>query len=52
MACLADYLFALHEGRNPQPDVYQGLYIQDVIESVRRSVTDKGWISVPPRAQK
>jgi predicted dehydrogenase len=51
MACLANFLFAFHEGRPPQPGIYQGLYVQDVIESVRRSAAEKRWMPVPPRPE-
>jgi predicted dehydrogenase len=49
MACLAAFLFALHQGRTPQPDVRQGLYIQDLIEAVRQSAMEGGWVDAPER---
>jgi predicted dehydrogenase len=48
-ACLADFLYAVRDGRSPEADARQGIYIQRVIQAVQDSARDRKWIKVPGR---
>jgi predicted dehydrogenase len=49
LACLAGFMFALHEERPVEPDVHQGIYIQHVMECIRDSARSRQWVSLKPR---
>jgi predicted dehydrogenase len=49
MACLAEFLFALHEGRSADPDVHQGIYIQHVMDRIGESDRSRQWVRLRPR---
>jgi predicted dehydrogenase len=51
LACLGEYLFAVHENRRFQPDGFQGLYIQHVINRVRESARRRSWVPVRSRKE-
>jgi predicted dehydrogenase len=48
MACLANFLHAVAEGRPGDPGLSQGLYIQELIDACRRSSAAGAWTEVAP----
>lgn len=46
MACLYNFLQALHTGTPAQPDLQQGIYIQHLIEQVRDSAARNVWVPI------
>jgi predicted dehydrogenase len=48
MACLYNFMDAVHRGVPAQPDLRQGVYIQHVIERVRASAASGAWMDVAP----
>ncbi len=43
---VAELLTAIAEGRNPEPNFYDGVRAQAVLEAVARSVEERGWVPV------
>jgi predicted dehydrogenase len=48
VACLANFLQAVAEGRPAEPGLDQGIRVQHLMECVRRSASEGRWIDVPP----
>ena len=46
MACLANFLQAVAEGRPAVPGLEQGIRVQHLIDCVRRSAAEKCWVEV------
>ena len=46
MACLANFLQAVGEGRSGNPGLEQGIYIQRLMDCARRSAAQQQWVSV------
>ncbi len=46
VACLANFLAATAEGRPAQPDLRQGVYVQEIMEAARRSAFLSQWVKV------
>jgi len=46
MACLANFLQAVAEGRPAEPGLEQGIRVQHLMDCVRRSAAEKKWITV------
>jgi len=46
MACLANFLTAVAEGRPAEPGLRQGIYLQRLIECARVSAKDNAWVAV------
>ena len=49
LASLADFIFCVHHKRPFQPDAAQGIYIQHVMDCLRKSIRSEKWIGVPQR---
>ena len=49
MACLYNFLNAVHTGVPAEPDLRQGIYIQQLMECVRESAGTGGWVRIPGR---
>lgn len=47
VACLANFLQAVAEGRPAQPDLWQGIRVQHLMDCLRRSAVEKRWVDVP-----
>ncbi len=45
--CLYSFLAAIAEGRPARPGLEQGIYLQRVLETVRRSAEEKRWLDLP-----
>ncbi|MGA2035698.1 MAG: Gfo/Idh/MocA family oxidoreductase [Thermoguttaceae bacterium] len=43
VACLANFLQAVAEGRPAEPGLEQGIHVQHLIDCVRRSATERRW---------
>lgn len=41
--CLYEFMAAVHEGRPGEPDLAQGIRVQDLMETVRRSAASGAW---------
>ena len=46
VACLANFLEAVAEGRPAEPGLEQGIRVQRLMESLRRSATQQRWVEV------
>ena len=46
MACLANFLCCVAENRSADPGLEQGIYIQKLIDAVRRSARASAWVDV------
>ena len=46
VACLANFLAAVAEGRPTQPDLLQGIRVQYLMDCLRRSAAEKRWVEV------
>jgi predicted dehydrogenase len=46
VACLANFLQAVAEGRPAEPDLEQGIYVQHLMDALRRSAAANRWIDV------
>ncbi|MCE5328259.1 MAG: Gfo/Idh/MocA family oxidoreductase [Planctomycetaceae bacterium] len=46
MACLANFVNDIAQGKSGDPDLWQGIYIQKLIDSVGRSATARAWTKV------
>lgn len=45
VACLASFLEAVAAGRPAEPDLRQGIRVQQLLECVRKSARDRTWVS-------
>ena len=45
-ACLANFLQAIADGRAATPDLRQGIRVQRLMDSVRRSAAERRWVDV------
>jgi predicted dehydrogenase len=50
LACLANFLYAVAEGRPGDPGLDQGLYLQRLIHEARASAEEGSWRACPPAA--
>ena len=46
VACLANFLQAVAEGRPAEPDLLQGIRVQHLMDCLRRSAAEKRWVEV------
>jgi len=46
VACLANFLQAVADGRPAEPDLQQGIRVQHLMECVRRSATENRWATL------
>ena len=51
VACLANFLQAVAEGRPAVPDLEQGIRVQHLMECIRRSAAEKRWVDVQTPGQ-
>jgi predicted dehydrogenase len=49
MACLYNFMQAVDSGLPAEPSLAQGIYIQQLMESVRASATTQQWVATPGR---
>ncbi len=49
LECIATYMNAVHMNKQFNPNIEQGLYIQEVIDCVQESSKKRIWIKVPER---
>ena len=47
VACLANFLQAVAQGRAVEPGLEQGIRVQQLMEQVRQSAVERRWVSVP-----
>ena len=48
VACLANFLHAIAEGRPAEPGLEQGIRVQHLMDCARRSAAEKCWVDVLP----
>lgn len=46
VACLANFLQAVADGRPAEPGLEQGIYLQTLIDAVRRSAASGRWVDI------
>lgn len=46
VACLAAFLEAVRDRRAGDPDLTQGLYIQELMDALRRSANEQRWVEL------
>jgi predicted dehydrogenase len=46
MACLYSFMDAVHSGKKAEPGIEQGIYVQKLMERVRKSAQIKAWVEV------
>jgi predicted dehydrogenase len=46
LACLAHFLSCVATGTPAEPDLWQGIYVQNLIECTRASAEHRGWVKV------
>jgi len=51
VACLANFLQAVAEGRPTQPDLMQGVRVQHLMECLRRSAAEHRWVETRARRE-
>lgn len=51
MACLANFLFDIPDGKPGNPGLQQGVYIQRLMEACHRSANEERWIMLHPKAR-
>ncbi len=47
VACLANFLEAVAQGRAAEPGLEQGIRVQQLMESVRQSARERQWVEIP-----
>jgi len=46
LACLANFLYAVADGRSAEPGLEQGIYIQHLMDRAKASAATGGWVTV------